>query len=191
MQTKEVVLLSIDAGCNSSGVAIIINGAIEKGMILSNEELFDLIDHYTIFGNGKVDLMVVYEDIRPFTSRFNMDTINTCKVIGRLEYVLKQRLVANKAITRNEVKSWVFRNYKEHIVDVIEKRIEATGKKNKNGENKKPSFHYVNDRLVYKAMRLHWDIDKAKVGRSNKYGLKSHSWSALAVATTYLHNEES
>jgi hypothetical protein len=110
-------------------------------------------------------------------------------MIGRLECVLNQRLVAHKSITRNEVKSWVFNNYKEHLVDVINKRIIATGRKRKDGTDLKPSFHYVNDRLVYKAMSLHWCIERPKPGKSNKYGIKTHCWSALAVATVYLEGK--
>ena len=186
MQETNVVILAIDPGSEQSGTVTIKSGCIDCAANMENEALFDLIDRYTLFGNDKVRLMVLYEDIRPFTSRFNMDTINTCKMLGRLEYVLKQRLVAYKAITRNEVKSWVFNNYKEHLVDVISKRITATGRKRKDGTDLKPSFHYVNDRLVYKAMCLHWGIERPKPGKSNKYGIRTHSWSALAVATVYL-----
>lgn len=191
MEKRKQVILGIDPGTESSGTVLLEDGILVKGQNLSNEDLFALIDKYCFFETGS-SLIVVYEDIRPFTSRFNMATINTIKIIGRLEYILKQQRVPFKAITRNEVKSFVFNKYNDTVGPDVAKKI-AYGvdsgrmNKRKNGDSPKPSFIYVDDRIVYRAMMRHWNIDKPKPGRNNVYGIKTHSWQALGVVTCYLN----
>ena len=51
------------------------------------------------------------------------------------------------------------------------------------------TFAYVDDRIVEKGMKLWWGIKKPKVGEPTAFGLKSHSWQGLAVATFYIDSE--
>lgn len=179
------ILLGIDPGSSNSGIILVEDGVLVKGDNLTNEEVFTLIDKYSLFDSA-ARLFVVYEDIRPYTSRFNMETINTCKVIGRLEYVLKVQRVPCKAITRNEVKSFVFNKYNSLVVPDIEKKILKKGRTRKDGGQLKPSFQYVDDRIVCRAMKEHWGLPTPKPGKSNKLGIKTHAWQALGAITCYL-----
>lgn len=53
------------------------------------------------------------------------------------------------------------------------------------GSLKAPTPHYIGDREVIAVMKKHWGIPEPKVGQSNKYGLKDHSWQALAVISVF------
>ena len=62
----------------------------------------------------------------------------------------------------------------------------------KNGRAKrKASFHYVDDRIVKECMTKFYNIPTPKAGKGFAHGLQTHSWQALGVATTYLHNSTS
>lgn len=185
---KEIIL-GIDVGSESSGIITFQDMDILAGSNLENEAMFELIDKYALFSPDS-RLFVVYEDIRPYTSRFNMDTINTCKVIGRLEYVLKQLRVPFKAITRNEVKAFVFNKYPSVSIPEIEKKIKRKGKVNKDGKALKPSFQYVDDRIVKQAMKMHWGIETPKPGKSDPRGIKTHVWQALGAVTCYFNLQD-
>jgi hypothetical protein len=150
-----------------------------------------MIDELTILAQSTNSFSIVYEDIRPYTSRFNMDTINTCKMIGRLEYVLAQRRIDFTAITRNEVKSFVFKEYPGIAIPDIEKKILLRKKVKKDGEPCKPAFQFVDDRIVQRAMVEHWGIKKPKPGKTNSLGIKTHAWQALGALTCYLKKLES
>lgn len=186
------IVLGIDPGSENSGIVtfqLFDEWELLSGSNVSNEGLFELIDKYTLF-DDKVNLFIVYEDIRPFTSRFNMDTINTCKMIGRLECVLNQRRVPFKAITRNEVKNFVFKRYPDIVLPVVIGKIEKKGGVSKKGKPLKPSFQYVDDRIVHAAMRYEYKIEKQKRGKTNMYGISTHAWQALGVTTAYILSNE-
>lgn len=176
------VILAIDPGSEKSGIILMVEGEISEAGNIPNEEMFLLVDNYTMF-RKEYNFSVVYEDIRPFTSRFNMDTINTIKMIGRLEYVLKSKLVSFRGITRNEVKSYYFEKHKSAVWGDIEKKIAKKGRVKKNGEPVSPSFTYMDDRTVGKCVRLEFNIP---AGQKNKYKIKAHAWQALAVLGKYL-----
>jgi len=182
------VILGIDPGSENSGIIILEDDSIVRGDNLPNEDMFVLIDKYHLFDTD-CRLLVIYEDIRPFTSRFNMDTINTCKIIGRLEYVLKQQRIPFRAITRNEVKAFVFNKYGSVAIPEIEKKIAKKGRVNKDGKALKPSFQYVDDRIVKQAMKKHWSIETPKPGKSDPRGIKTHVWQALGTVTCYFNIE--
>ena len=43
---------------------------------------------------------------------------------------------------------------------------------------------YVDDRIVQKAMRLHWNIERQKgFAKKAMYNLKDHAWQSLALLT--------
>lgn len=186
------IILGIDPGSESSGIVtfdLIDKWKLTSGSNEKNSDLFLLIDKYTLI-DSDVRLFVVYEDIRPFTSRFTMDTINTCKVIGMLEYVLNQRRVPFKSITRNEVKNFVFNKYPDVVIPQIVKKIEKKGGVSKAGKPLKPSFQYVDDRIVHSAMKVEYGMDNQKRGKPNIYGIKTHAWQALGAATAYILSNE-
>jgi len=180
------ILLGIDPGDKYSGIIIFEEGKIQQGDNIENEKLFSLIDQLTLF-DKEVKLEVAYEDIRPFTSRFNMNTINTIKMIGRLEYILGQRMVSYKSITRNEVKNWIYNRYYGISLPLVMQKIQKSNKKRKDGSDRRPSFVYVDDRIVILAMKSHWAIDVRKGGKT-PLGIKKHAWQALAAATFYLES---
>lgn len=184
----EEVVLGIDPGSTHSGIVVLENGRLVRGDNLSNEDMFTLIDWYGIF-HPEIKLLIIYEDIRPYTSRFNMATINTCKVIGRLEYVLNLQRIRHKSITRNEVKNYVFTTHSEMCISEITKKIERKKKTKKDGSSLKPSFQYVDDRIVHKAMRSQWEIT-SKRGLVNNMGIKDHAWQALGAITACILSEE-
>lgn len=140
---------------------------------------------------------VVIEDIRPYSGKLSMQTINTCKFIGELTYRLRNELQASYSlVSRSEVRQWVFLTHTELCVGRINQKIaylddygERTNRKryrNKNGELRKASFHYVDDRVIIAAMKKHWEIPTPKPGKPNVYGFASHSWQALAAGSHYL-----
>jgi hypothetical protein len=142
-------------------------------------------------------IMVLIEDIRPFKMGMAMQTIETSKFIGELKYRLKNELsVDYLLIPRFEVKRWVFESFPGIVQEKIEKKIaylddigERSGRKRyrkKSGELYKPTMHYVDDRIVISALKDYWKIPTPKPGKSNLFGLKSHSWQALALGTCYL-----
>jgi hypothetical protein len=106
-------------------------------------------------------------------------------MIGRLEYVLKSRLINTIAVARNEVKNMVFKNYNKIALPDIIKKVEKSKNKKKDGSDRKPSFVYVDDRIVVKAMRCHWGIP-FESGKKSKMGMANHAWQALAAVTFYI-----
>lgn len=183
---KEITL-GIDPGSDKSGIIVLEDGKIIRADNVTNADLFLLIDEYTILNEHANELMVVYEDIRPYEGRMNMRTIRTIKMIGKLEYILGQRRIMNRGMARNEVKAFVFNQFKEHVIPDIDKIILRKGKVTKEGVPYKASFQYVNDRIVKKAMKLQWGIPTPRPGKRSLYGLSTHSWQALAVVSCYMH----
>lgn len=182
------IIIGIDPGSNKSGIVILEESILVSGDNIENEKMFSLIDEYSLFSDD-VRLFVVYEDIRPFTSRFNMDTIDTIKVIGRLEYVLNTRRIPYKAVTRNEVKSMVYGKYNSLAYPLVLEKVKKSNNKRKDGSDRKPSFVYVDDRIVKKAMELHWGIT-VRNGIKQKNGINGHAWQALGAVTYYLFGDK-
>jgi hypothetical protein len=184
------ILVGIDAGSKTTGVVSVLNGSLAKGWNTEDvvhEVAVGYISGFIKFGISPDKILVVYEDIRPYTNKFSLDTIQTLKLIGAMEYRLFAMNVECVGIPRSTIKYWVFERYKEMATERINKEIIRLDKKNDDGQYKKASFHYVNDRIVAEAMRLHYKVPPAKVGKSNMYGLSKHSWQALAALTAYLH----
>lgn len=141
--------------------------------------------------------MVVVEDMRPYNMRINDNVINTIKFIGETQWRLKSHGVPHLLFPRWEVKQWVYNSYRDMCLEEIGKKIEYAKKRYilKNGpeatERKRTaSFVYVDDRVVEKAMKLRWDIKKPKVGEGTPFGLKTHSWQGLALATFYIERHD-
>lgn len=192
-------VISIDPGSKKSGLSIIMLNTDPlfktqiAGFNINNEHLVDEIKkHYVKYTSN-----VVIEDIRPYGLKMSNDVINTCKWIGELSYRLKSEMEAKvEYVTRGSVKKWVFEHFATLCIERINKKIayldgygERKGKKRyrtKEGLLKKPSFHWVDDRIVIAAMKELWKIPTPTPGRKNIYGLSEHSWQALAAGSCFL-----
>lgn len=165
--------IGIDPGCEICGVSVIRGGIIVGAWNIPNEEVYSKITPY-VLNNG---CKVVIEDIRPYAIRLNMQVINTCKQIGEMTYRLK--VVAGIDVTlvaRNEIKKWVFDTFPDVVMPLVEKKVA------KKYVDRKPSFVFVDDKIVTEAMKYHFGIKLPEPGKGYQYGLKEHSWQALAAA---------
>lgn len=177
-------VIGIDAGSNKSGVAIVANGQIVKGMVIGNQQVMELLTN-PIYANYHI----VIEDLRAYSVRLSQDLINTAKFIGKMEYVLDSINAKYTLVERVQIKKMVYDKYPSAEMEVKDK-IMQRGKINpKTLEYRKPSMIYVCDRVVANAMRYFWDLPKGQ-GKRNKLGLASHSWQGLALCSYYLFNQE-
>lgn len=198
-------IFSIDVGSDMSGVCVISNNTIIECVNLSNRLLCAKIKEYYV----KYNILVVIEDIRPYSGKLSLDVIDTCKFIGELCYRLLNELrVPFKLYARYLVRKWVFDSFNEPCVMAINKKIayldeygarkneelKTAGKKpkyrryiTKEGVLRKASFNYVDDRIIISIMKKLWEIPEPKPFKSNIYGLKEDSWQALALGSYYLY----
>jgi hypothetical protein len=103
-----------------------------------------------------------------------------------MEYRLEKAGISFKLIPRNTIKKWIFDSFPTVVIPRIDKEIRCRGHKKKDGDYFAASSRFVNDRMVIAAMKKEWSIPDPKPGRTNKYGLKDHSWQALALVSYYL-----
>lgn len=177
-----MTIIGIDVGSTKSGLAIVTNGEIVKGMVLTNESVVDYI-----IGLDKADCEIVIEDLRAYSVRLSQDLITTAKFIGKLEYIISQMGIKYRLVERVKIKKMVYDKYPDSESEV-QKMIVQRERLNKTGEYRKPSMIYVCDRVVANAMRYFWELPKGQ-GKRNKFGLASHSWSALALCTYVLFED--
>jgi hypothetical protein len=101
-------------------------------------------------------------------------------------------------VSRAEVKKWVFDTFTDVCVAAIRKKVDkkmylccdlstkelvwldAFGK-----SRRKENFTQVDDKVVTEAMKFLYKIPTPKPGDGYKFGLKDHSWQALALANLY------
>lgn len=187
------LLIGIDPGETHSGVAVVDENGIQKGFHISNNLLIEIILEYKSACRW---LIVVIEDMRPYRMRINDNVINTIKYIGQIEWRLGAAGVEYVLFPRWEIKQWVYNNFNEMASEEAKKKIEwiATGLEKKTEglrlPRRKPSFVYVDDRIVEKAMKMWWKVGKPKVGQRTPFGLKTHSWQGLAMITFYIERHE-
>jgi hypothetical protein len=189
----EKIIWGIDPGSSICGVSKLSGGLIGDCFECEPKLVYRRI--MSLCGADKVT--VVIEDIFPYSLKLTPAVIDTCKLIGELTYRFKKcRQVSSiELVARNSVKKWVFDTVPEVCLPRIAKKIDAKHTKNLSkglkgltkldGEMRKPSFNWVDDRIVKEAMKIIHDIPEPLPGKSNIYGIKkdSHVWSALAVAT--------
>ena len=176
-------IVAIDPGESRSGMVVLVDYILIEAFYLENSLLFDKVTGYNT-GNG---FIVLVEDIQPYLGRLSPNVIETSKFIGELKYRLKMASIEFELIKRSEIKQYVFDSFPELVHPKISKRIERKGYVTKDGELRKPQFMWVNDQLVQIAMREHWKVPKP--WSRNKYGLESHSWQALGVATCFINRQ--
>ena len=176
-------VIGIDAGSTKSGVAIVANGQIVKGMVIPNEQVFQLLGNH-IYSDYKI----VIEDLRAYSVRLSQDLINTAKFIGKMEFVLDGIGADYILVERVQIKKMVYDKYPSAESEVQEKIVQRGKINPKTLEFRKPSMIYVCDRVVANAMRYFWGLPQGQ-GKRNKLGLASHSWQALALCSYFLFKE--
>jgi RNase H-fold protein (predicted Holliday junction resolvase) len=191
------MVISIDPGNKRSGVAVIYQANLFEnplyGFNIQNEALVDEINKHYV----KYNPIVVIEDIKYFKGKISDEVVETIKFIGELDYRFKRGIgLKTTYVTRGQVKKWVFDSYQEECREYINKKIaylddygERKGRKryrNKNGELRKATFHWVDDRMVLSVMKKLWSIPTPKPGKKNLYGFSEHSWQALAAGSCFL-----
>lgn len=181
------VFISVDPGSVISGLVIIVNGTITYADNLQNDVVLKIVRENKKNNN---DLLVLVEDIKPYSVGLTQHTIDTCKFIGELCYFLNTIRVKYELITRHQVKRWIFNTFPMVVLDRICKKIEYKNKRNNDGKLRKPSYVYVDDRIVIAAMKELWKIETPKPGKRNSLGLSEHSWQSLAVVSYYLYGRE-
>lgn len=194
-QKLDKTIISIDPGDVVSGVTIIKMGCISVSGNLVNPEMMKFIKNNTT-GIPNDQIVAVIEDIRPYAAKLTMQIIETCKYIGELRYRLNEANIASEWPPRSVIKKWIFDSFPAICIPRIEAKIlyqdgrnvklGKKGLRTKDGELRKPSFHYVDDRIVIAAMKEHWNIETPKPGKTNKYKISAHGWQALAAGTHYL-----
>lgn len=176
-------IIGIDAGSTKSGIAIVINGEIEKGMVVPNELVFKMLND-----KKYKSYQFVIEDLRAYSVRLSQDLISTAKFIGKMEYILMRNGIEPLMVERVLIKKMVYDKYPSAKGEV-EKMIRQRERLTKTGEFRKPSMIYVCDRVVANAMRYFWGLPSGQ-GKRNKLGLSSHSWQALALCSYSIFSTE-
>lgn len=186
---NKATLIGVDAGSSKSGIIIITEKGIREGNNIPNDNVLDYIASESCKCNK---LYVVLEDVRPYNMRISDGIIQTIKFIGELEYRLRSANIPFELIPRWQVKQWVFLQFRTMAEPEIIKNMDRqSNRKIKAGDitekkERKPSFVWVDDRIVQKAMRIHWSINKPLVGKRTPFNLKDHSWQALGLASYYI-----
>jgi len=192
-------IIGIDPGSESSGM-VVIDGSNIVGAwnLVNSHQFYDKVTNFSIHNN----LIVVIEDIKPYSLKLMPQVIDTCKFIGEAVYRLKTHSGLNVVmVDRYTVKRWVFDTFPDVCLPLIDARIEkkmydACDVKtkemirinDKGMTKRKPSFVYVNDKIVMECMKYLYKIPLPPVGKGYKFGLQSHSFQALAVASCFIHN---
>jgi hypothetical protein len=184
MLSKKIVI-GVDVGNLESGVVAIVDGQIHYVSTVSNKQVFEIIMGYIARYRRVIS---VIEDMKPFAGNLSQQAIDTCKFIGELTWRLSEIEAKYVMLNRSQIRKWVYDLLPTEILPMIIYRIEQRNAKNNDGKNRKPSFVYVNDGIVLKAMKILWKIETPKAGKGYIHGLRTHTWSALALASCFIHS---
>jgi hypothetical protein len=179
--TNDGSYLSVDPGNLKSGIGIVNRLQITYAANMDNEDVMKIIR------SREKGTVVLIEDMKPYCVPLTQQTIDTCKFIGKMCYFLESKKIKYELITRHQVKKWVFDMFPTVVLERICKKIEYKNKRNNDGKLRRPSYVYVDDRIVIAAMKDLWKIPTPKPGKRNGYGLSEHSWQSLAVMSYYLY----
>ena len=173
-------IIGIDPG-KTCGIVILDRGQITSVFNIISEQIYEKVSSYIVHES----CTVVVEDIRPYSLRLTPQVIDTCKFIGELNFRLKTWSgLTVEYVARNQVKKWCFDTFPEVAVPIIQKKIEKKGFRNKEtGEWRKPSFIWVDDKVVTECMKVLYKIPMPKSGHGYQYGLREHSWQALGLSS--------
>lgn len=174
------IIIGVDVGNLQSGVVVILGGEISNVNIFPNNMVFEHIRAYFV---KYKHVSVIVEDIKPYAGNLSQQAIDTCKFIGELNWRFNEIGIKYSMITRSTIRKWVYDSFPDLVRPLVEQIIVKRNEKNNDGKNRKPSFVYVNDSIVVKAMRLYWGIEMPPPGYGYVHGLKTHTWQALALAS--------
>ena len=181
-------IIGVDPGSDGCGMVVLDNGYIIGAFNVKNGHFYSKITNYLLHPN----CVVVIEDIRPYSVRLTMQVIDTAKWIGEAVYRLKCEAGANVVlVTRSQVKKWCFDTFPQVCLPIIEGKIDKKGYILESGEKRKPSFVFVDDKVVTECMKDLYKIPLPKSGKGYLYGLIKHSWQALAVSSFYINTKPS
>lgn len=187
MLSKKRVIVGVDVGNLVSGVVAIVGGQISFVQIMNNKDVFEIITGYI----GKyASVGVVIEDIKPYAGQLSQQAIDTCKFIGQLNWRLDEVGIIHQMINRAKVRKFVYDSCFELIIPLVCNKIEKRNTKNNDGKNRRPSFVYVDDSMVKKAMRLLWKIPDAPPGKGYIHGLQDHTWQALGLISCFMNESQ-
>lgn len=181
-------LIAIDSGSSQSGVVVVKGLKIAYAANIPNAEVLKLVKATKKEDGG---LVVLVEDIKPYSVSLTQSTIDTCKFIGRVCFFMEAGRVKYELITRHQVKKWVYDQFPTIVLERVCKKIAYKNKRNNDGKLRKPSYVYVDDRIVIAAMKDLWKIPTPKPGKKNILGLSDHSWQALGVMSYFLYGRHS
>lgn len=187
--------MGIDPGSSVCGVVVLDDGEIAGAFNWSIPVLWCKISNFLIHPN----ISVVVEDIRPYSLQLTPQVIDTCKFIGELVYRLRIEAGLNvELLSRSEVKKWAFDTNPTLAASLIKAKVDkkmfmACDLKTREelwvdtfGKGRrKESFVQINDRIMTELMKYLYGIPKPKAGSGYKFGLKEHSWQALALASCF------
>ncbi len=171
-------IIGIDPGSTVSGFIILTGDEINQADNVINDFLFDRIQ-----AEIRPGTVVVIEDVAPYSGRLKPQVIETCKFIGELVYRLKTAGIQHELHPRSAVKKWLFDSCPAIVIPRIEAKILKKGRLTKSGEPFKPTFIWVDDRIVIAGLKELWGIETPKPGKKNRFGITKHAWSALALAS--------
>ena len=181
-------IIGLDPGSEESGMVVIDGSSIIAAFNLSNEQFYCKVTNYLLHPNTTI----VIEDLAAYSLRLTPQVISAAKFIGECLYRLKIEAGANVVlIQRSKVKKWCFDTFPFVCNPIIEKKIEKKNQRDKDGNFKKPHFFYIDDKSVTECMKYLYKISLPLPGKGYDYGLQTHSWQALAVASCFLHSGDS
>ena len=180
--------IGVDPGSESSGVCVVDDRSIIAAFNVKNDLFFSKVSNFLIHPCCRVAV----EAIRPYSLRLTQQVIETCQWIGEAKFRLENGSGLNvELVPRNIVKKWVFDTFPKICVPKIEEKIKKKGYIAKStGRPISPSFVFVDDRLVTEAMKDMYGIENPQPGKGYQYGLKSHTFQALALASYVISTED-
>ncbi len=182
MLSRNKVVIGVDTGNLVSGVVALLEGQIHLVKTMDNSDVFHVIRGYMVKYRT---VRVVIEDIKPYAGNLSQQAIDTCKFIGQLTWRLDEVKAKHIMLNRSQVRKWVYDQFFQLVIPLVMKRIEQKNAKNNDGKSRKPSFVYVNDGIVLKAMKELWKIETPPPGKGYVHGLQTHTWQALALASCF------
>jgi len=194
---KPKITIGIDPGSEVSGMALFYDKQIIKGRNVANADVIQTVGEWS----GGAKCTVIIETLVAYGGRVRTETLQTCKWEGELCYRLSlERNVRQVLVARSTVKAWIFNACPEivlpRLVKVMEaahKRSVSKGKKGlvrADGSMRQASFQFIDDRIVVAAIKSLLSIPTPRPGRSNFYGLHSHSWQASALCAYFLLKDQ-
>ena len=186
----EKIIWGVDPGSSICGLCRLDSGLIGDCFNVEPNKVYREI----LSRSKGSQFIVAIEDIFPYSLKLTPSVIDTCKLIGELTYRFNtcKQVDAVKLVARNSIKKFIYDSVPDECIPRINKKIldkhnrnikqEKKGLIKLNGEMRLPSFNWVDDRIVIAALKSLLNIPTPKPGKPNIFGLKSHSWNALAVA---------